>query len=142
MIDSGATFLAKILLVEDNEMNRDMLSRRLARKGYEVVLACDGQAGVDMADSEAPDLVLMDMSLPVLDGWEATRRLKANERTRHLPVIALTAHAMSGDRDKALEAGCNDYDTKPIDLARLLGKIETLLAASAERKDPAGAPPP
>ena len=132
--------MAKILLVEDNEMNRDMLSRRLARKGYEVVLACDGQAGVDMAETEAPDLVLMDMSLPVLDGWEATRRLKANERTRHLPVIALTAHAMSGDRDKALEAGCNDYDTKPIDLARLLGKIETLLAASAERKASAGAP--
>ena len=140
MIVSGATHLAKILLVEDNEMNRDMLSRRLARKGYEVVLACDGQAGVDMAESEAPDLVLMDMSLPVLDGWEATRRLKANERTRHLPVIALTAHAMSGDRDKALEAGCNDYDTKPIDLARLLGKIETLLAASAARNDSTGAP--
>lgn len=121
--------MAKILLVEDNEMNRDMLSRRLVRKGYEVVLAFDGQAGVDLAATEAPDLILMDMSLPVLDGWEATRRLKADPATRHVPVIALTAHAMSGDRDKALEAGCNDYDTKPIDLARLLGKIETLLAA-------------
>lgn len=131
--------MAKILLVEDNEMNRDMLSRRLARKGYEVALACDGQAGVDMASSEAPDLILMDMSLPLLDGWEATRRIKANDATRHVPVIALTAHAMSGDRDRALEAGCNDYDTKPIDLARLLGKIETLLAASAASKDSAGA---
>ena len=131
--------MAKILLVEDNEMNRDMLSRRLARKGYDVALACDGQAGVDMATSEAPNLILMDMSLPVLDGWEATRRLKANSATQHVPVIALTAHAMSGDRDKAIEAGCNDYDTKPIDLARLLGKIETLLAASAVRKDSAGA---
>lgn len=139
MTVSGSTPLAKILLVEDNEMNRDMLSRRLERKGYEVVLACDGQAGVDMASSEAPDLILMDMSLPVLDGWEATRRLKANASTQHVPVIALTAHAMSGDRDKALEAGCNDYDTKPIDLARLLGKIETLLVASAARKDSAGA---
>lgn len=134
--------MAKILLVEDNEMNRDMLSRRLTRKGYEIVLAFDGQAGVDMAGSEAPDLILMDMSLPVLDGWEATRRIKAAPATRHLPVIALTAHAMSGDRDKAIEAGCNDYDTKPIDLARLLGKIETLLTASAVRKDSAGAPSP
>ena len=132
--------MAKILLVEDNEMNRDMLSRRLVRKGYEIVLACDGQAGVDMAGSEAPDLILMDMSLPVLDGWEATRRIKASPATRHVPVIALTAHAMSGDRDKAIEAGCNDYDTKPIDLARLLGKIEALLAASPVRKDSAGAP--
>ncbi|HUR92614.1 MAG TPA: response regulator [Gemmatimonadaceae bacterium] len=131
--------MAKILLVEDNEMNRDMLSRRLVRKGYEVVLACDGQAGVDMATADCPDIILMDMSLPVLDGWEATRRLKANESTRHVPVIALTAHAMSGDRDKAIEAGCNDYDTKPIDLARLLGKIETLLAEAAVRKDSAGA---
>ena len=136
MTGSGGATLAKILLVEDNEMNRDMLSRRLERKGYEVVLACDGQAGVDMAASELPDLILMDMSLPVLDGWQATRRLKANPATRHVPVIALTAHAMSGDRDKALEAGCNDYDTKPIDLARLLGKIETLLAA----RPSAGAP--
>src|SRR5687767_3527359 len=121
-------------------MNRDMLSRRLVRKGYEIVLACDGQAGVDMAVSETPDLILMDMSLPVLDGWEATRRIKAAPATRDVPVIALTAHAMSGDRDKAIEAGCNDYDTKPIDLARLLGKIETLLAASLVRKDSAGAP--
>jgi len=119
--------MPKILLVEDNEMNRDMLSRRLLRKGYEVVLAVDGQGGVEMAQSEAPDLVLMDMSLPVLDGWEATRRLKADAATRHIPVIALTAHAMSGDRGKALEAGCDDYDTKPVELPRLLGKIKTLL---------------
>ena len=119
--------MPKILLVEDNEMNRDMLSRRLQRKGYEVVLAVDGQSGVEMAKTEAPDLVLMDMSLPVLDGWEATRRLKADAATRHIPVIALTAHAMSSDREKALEAGCDDYDTKPVELARLLGKIEALL---------------
>jgi CheY-like chemotaxis protein len=123
--------MTKILLVEDNEMNRDRLSRRLERKGYQVVLALDGLSGVEMAAAEAPDLVLMDMSLPVVDGWEATRRLKAAPGTRHLPVIALTAHAMSSDRDKALEAGCNDYDTKPIDLPRLLGKIEALLAAAA-----------
>ena len=119
-----------ILLVEDNEMNRDMLSRRLERHGYRVVVAVDGQSGVEMALSEAPDLVLMDMSLPVLDGWEATRRLKAAPATRHVPVIALTAHAMSGDRERALEAGCDDYDTKPIELPRLLGKIEALLAAA------------
>lgn len=123
--------LMKILLVEDNEMNRDMLSRRLERKGYEVHLALDGQSGVDLAISMAPDLVLMDMSLPVLDGWEATRRLKGSPATRQIPIIALTAHAMSSDRDKALEAGCNDYDTKPIDLPRLLGKIEALLGTSA-----------
>jgi two-component system cell cycle response regulator DivK len=123
--------MTKILLVEDNEMNRDMLSRRLERKGYQVVLAVDGLSGVEMATTEAPDLVLMDMSLPVLDGWEATRRLKAAPGTRHLPVIALTAHAMSSDREKALEAGCDDYDTKPIELPRLLGKMEALLAASA-----------
>jgi len=123
--------MSKILLVEDNEMNRDMLSRRLARKGYQVVLAVDGQSGVEMAQTEAPDLVLMDMSLPVLDGWEATRRLKAAPATQHIPVIALTAHAMSSDRDKALEAGCDDYDTKPVELARLLGKIEALLSRSA-----------
>ena len=116
--------MTKILLVEDNEMNRDMLSRRLERRGYQVVLAVDGQSGVEMALSEGPDLVLMDMSLPVLDGWEATRRLKAAQATRHIPVIALTAHAMSSDREKALQAGCDDYDTKPIDLARLLPKIE------------------
>ena len=117
----------KILLVEDNEMNRDMLSRRLERKGYEVVLAVDGPSGIEMAQSEAPDLVLMDMSLPLLDGWEATRRLKADAQTQHIPVIALTAHAMSSDREKALEAGCDDYDTKPVELPRLLGKIEALL---------------
>ena len=123
--------MTKILLVEDNEMNRDMLSRRLERRGYQVVLAVDGQQGVDLALSEAPDLVLMDMSLPVLDGWEATRRLKAAPETRGLPVIALTAHAMSSDRGKALAAGCDDYDTKPIDLPRLLGKIEALLASAS-----------
>lgn len=122
-----------VLLVEDNEMNRDMLSRRLERKGYRVLIACDGEAGVAMAESENPDIVLMDMSLPVLDGWEATRRLKARPETRHIPVIALTAHAMSGDRDRALEAGCNDYDTKPIDLPRLLGKMEALLGAGTPR---------
>ena len=120
-----------ILLVEDNEMNRDMLSRRLERKGYRVVLAADGLRGVEMAASHAPDLVLMDMSLPVLDGWEATRRLKAAPATRHVPVIALTAHAMAGDRERALQAGCDDYDTKPIELPRLLGKIEALLGGSA-----------
>ena len=119
--------MLKILLVEDNEMNRDMLSRRLQRRGYEVILAFDGESGVAMARTDAPDLVLMDMSLPVLDGWEATRRLKADPATRHIPVIALTAHAMSSDRDKALEAGCDDYDTKPIELPRLLVKIATLL---------------
>lgn len=119
--------MSKILLVEDNEMNRDMLSRRLQRRGYEVVLAVDGPSGVKMAQTESPDLVLMDMSLPVLDGWEATRRLKTDAVTKHIPVIALTAHAMSGDREKALEAGCDDYDTKPVELPRLLGKIEALL---------------
>jgi CheY-like chemotaxis protein len=118
----------KILLVEDNEMNRDMLSRRLQRKGYEVVMAVDGGQGVAMAQSEAPDLILMDMSLPVLDGWEATRQIKAAPETQSIPVIALTAHAMSGDREKALAAGCDDYDTKPIELPRLLEKMETLLA--------------
>jgi CheY-like chemotaxis protein len=127
----------KILLVEDNEMNRDMLSRRLERKGYRVVIAVDGQSGVELAGTEAPDLVLMDMSLPVLDGWEATRRLKGDPATAHLPVIALTAHAMSGDRERALAAGCDDYDTKPIELPRLLGKIEALLGAPSAR----GAPP-
>jgi CheY-like chemotaxis protein len=122
--------MPKILLVEDNEMNRDMLSRRLQRRGYQVVLAVDGQSGVEMAQTQAPDLVLMDMSLQVLDGWEATRRLKDAAPTRHIPIIALTAHAMSGDRDKALEAGCDDYDTKPVELPRLLGKIEALLGRS------------
>ena len=119
--------MAKILLVEDNDMNRDMLSRRLLRKGYEVVMALDGQQAVEMAAAEKPDLILMDMSLPVLDGWEATRRIKAAAETRGIPVIALTAHAMSGDREKALEAGCDDYDTKPIDLPRLLEKMTAAL---------------
>jgi CheY-like chemotaxis protein len=120
--------MAKILLVEDNEMNRDMLSRRLLRKGFDVVMAEDGAVGVARAFSEAPAVILMDMSLPVIDGWEATRRLKADPATAHIPVIALTAHAMSEDRDKAMAAGCDDYDTKPIDLERLLGKIAGLLA--------------
>ena len=119
--------MAKILLVEDNDMNRDMLSRRLLRKGYEVVMALDGQQAVEMAAAEKPDLILMDMSLPVLDGWEATRRIKAAAETRGIPVIALTAHAMSGDREKALESGCDDYDTKPIDLPRLLAKMTAAL---------------
>jgi CheY-like chemotaxis protein len=119
--------MPKILLVEDNEMNRDMLSRRLIRKGYEVVMALDGQQAIDMAASERPDVILMDMSLPVIDGWEATRRVKAADGTRGIPVIALTAHAMAGDREKALEAGCDDYDTKPIDLPRLLEKITAVL---------------
>ena len=117
----------KLLLVEDNEMNRDILTRRLKRRGYHVVVAADGEEGVAMAQTEAPDLILMDMSLPVLDGWEATRRLKSLPQTRSIPVIALTAHAMRGDREKALKAGCDDYDTKPIQLPRLLGKITTLL---------------
>jgi two-component system, cell cycle response regulator DivK len=120
--------LAKILLVEDNEMNRDMLSRRLERKGYEVAIAVDGGQGVELARSVAPDLILMDMSLPVLDGWEATRQLKGDGQTSSIPIIALTAHAMSGDREKALEAGCDDYDTKPIELPRLLQKIQVMLA--------------
>jgi two-component system cell cycle response regulator DivK len=120
--------MPKILLVEDNEMNRDMLSRRLVRKGYEVVCAVDGGEGVSMASSESPDLILMDMSLPVLDGWAATRQLKADRATQSIPVIALTAHAMDGDEQKAREAGCDDYDTKPVELPRLLGKIEVLLA--------------
>ncbi len=119
--------MPRILLVEDNEMNRDMLSRRLSRRGFEVAIAEDGQKGVDMAQSENPDLVLMDMSLPVVDGWEATRRLKASEETKHIPIIALTAHAMSGDREKTLKAGCDDYDTKPIEMPRLLEKINALL---------------
>jgi two-component system cell cycle response regulator DivK len=126
--------MPKILLVEDNEMNRDMLSRRLERRGYEVVIAVDGGQGVDLALSARPDLVLMDMSLPVIDGWEATRQIKGREATRALPVIALTAHAMSGDREKALEAGCDDYDTKPIELPRLLGKIEALLGPAGRPK--------
>ena len=119
--------MAKLLLVEDNEMNRDMLSRRLQRRGYEVIIAVDGEQGLNIAQSESPDLILMDMSLPLIDGWEATRRLKGAPETQAIPVLALTAHAVSGDREKALEAGCDDYDTKPIDFARLLEKIEALL---------------
>ncbi len=119
--------MVKILLVEDNEMNRDMLSRRLTRNGFEVMVAVDGGEGLAMALREKPDLILMDMSLPVMDGWEATRRIKGAPETKDIPVIALTAHAMAGDRDKALEAGCDDYDSKPVELERLLGKIERLL---------------
>lgn len=125
--------MTKILLVEDNEMNRDMLSRRLLRKGYEVVLAVNGEEAVQLATADLPQLILMDMSLPVIDGWEATRRIKAAAPTAHIPIIALTAHAMAGDRDKAIAAGCDDYDTKPIELERLLGKIESLVG----RKSPA-----
>jgi len=119
--------MVKILLVEDNEMNRDMLSRRLQRRGYEVVMATDGEQAITMAQAESPALILMDMSLPTLDGWEATRRLKAAEQTKTIPVIALTAHAMAGDREKSMEAGCDDYDTKPIEFPRLMEKIENLL---------------
>jgi CheY-like chemotaxis protein len=124
--------VAKILLVEDNEMNRDMLSRRLARKGFEVATAVDGRRGVEMAAAEKPDLILMDMSLPVMDGWEATRHVKENPETRMIPVIALTAHAMATDKEKALAAGCDDFDTKPVDLERLLGKINSLIAGTAK----------
>jgi two-component system, cell cycle response regulator DivK len=120
--------MTKILLVEDNEMNRDMLSRRLQKKGYEVVLALDGEEGVTKARVEAPALILMDMSLPGVDGWEATRRIKADPQTNRIPVIALTAHALTSDRDQALAAGCDDFDTKPVEFTRLLAKIETLLA--------------
>jgi CheY-like chemotaxis protein len=119
--------MPKILLVEDNEMNRDMLSRRLQRKGYGVVIALDGEEALTLAATEDPDLILMDISLPVMDGWEVTRRLKANEQTRHIPVIALTAHALSSDREKAFEIGCDDYDTKPVEFVRLSEKIENLL---------------
>jgi len=118
--------IVKLLLVEDNEMNRDMLSRRLERKGYDLVMAVDGSEGVELAKSSMPDLILMDMSLPVLDGWEATKILKKDEATKNIPIIALTAHAMSGDREKAMDAGCDEYDTKPIDLTRLLEKITSL----------------
>ncbi|HEV7571703.1 MAG TPA: response regulator [Thermoanaerobaculia bacterium] len=124
--------MTTILIVEDNEMNRDMLSRRLMRKGYDVLLAVDGEMGLEVARKNTPDLILMDMSLPVVDGWEATRRLKADDRLKQIPVIALTAHAMANDRDKALEAGCNDYDTKPIELPRLLAKMEALLTSKLE----------
>ncbi|MBI3948806.1 MAG: response regulator [Armatimonadetes bacterium] len=124
--------MAKILLVEDNEMNRDMLSRRLARRGFDVVVAVDGAQAVAMASSEAPDTILMDLSLPVMDGWEATRQLKAAPETRPIPIIALTAHAMSGDREKAIEAGADDYDSKPIEFPRLLSKIEACLQKGAQ----------
>ena len=123
--------MQKILLVEATEMHRDMLSRRLIRNGYEVLLATDGQQGVNMALSELPDIILMDMSLPVIDGWEATRQVRANDATRKIPVIALTAHAMAGDREKAMEAGCDDYDTKPVEITRLLGKMTALLGSAA-----------
>jgi len=119
--------MARILLVEDNDLNRDMLSRRLQRKGHEVLMAADGMQGLLMAESETPDLVLLDMSLPVIDGWEAARRLKASPATAHVPIIALTAHAMSGDRERAIAAGCDDYDTKPVDFPQLLAKIDKLV---------------
>ena len=119
--------MPKILLVEDNELNRDMLSRRLIRRGYDITIAVDGREALEKAVSDSPDLILMDLSLPEIDGWEATRRLKADAATQHIPVIALTAHAMSGDREKALDAGCNDFDTKPVELSRLIEKIDALL---------------
>ena len=125
--------MSKLLLVEDNEMNRDMLSRRLMRRSYEVVISVDGEEGLTLARTESPDLILMDMSLQILDGWEATRRLKADPATANIPIIALTAHAMSSDRDKALEAGCDDYDTKPVEMPRLLEKIEELLRRGNSR---------
>ena len=124
--------VVKILIVEDNEMNRDMLSRRLSRKGFEIALAEDGASGVDMATSESPDLILMDMSLPIIDGWEATQKIKANESTSKIPIIALTAHAMESDREKALAAGCDDYDTKPVELPRLLDKINHLIGSGSD----------
>jgi CheY-like chemotaxis protein len=118
--------MAKVLLVEDNEANRDMLTRRLQRRGFVVVFAVDGAEGVAMSKTELPDIVLMDMSLPVMNGWEATRAIKADAATRHIPVVALTAHSMAGDREKAMEAGCDDYDTKPVELPRLLEKMAAL----------------
>ena len=124
--------MPKILLIEDNEMNRDMLSRRLTRKGFEIAIAEDGERGVEMAQSESPSLILMDISLPVMDGYEATRQIKANPTTRSIPIVALTAHAMSGDREKCLEAGCDEYETKPVDLPRLLEKIEKLLVGESD----------
>lgn len=123
--------MPKILLVEDNEMNRDMLSRRLVRKGYDVFIAVDGAEGVEKSISEEPDLILMDMSLPVLDGWQATTQIKANSETQNIPVIAMTAHAMAGDREKCLAAGCDEYDTKPVEFPRLLDKIQKLLTNKA-----------
>ncbi len=130
--------MAKILIVEDNELNRDMLSRRLIRRGYAVVIAADGAAGVSMALSELPDLILLDMSLPVLDGWEAARRIKAEPATRGIPIVALTAHAMAGDEARARSAGCDEFDTKPIDLPRLLGKIEGCLGTASGLEPAAG----
>lgn len=124
--------MPKILLIEDNEMNRDMLSRRLQRKGFDVEVAVDGQQGIDAANQDRPDLIIMDMSLPVLDGWEATRQLKADPKTQDIPIIGLSAHAMAGDREKALDAGCDDYDTKPVELPRLLAKVELMLKRSAK----------
>ena len=136
--------MAKILIVEDNEMNRDMLSRRLERRGYTTVIAINGVDGVEKARTDTPDLILMDMSLPVIDGWEASQRIKADPATAKIPIIALTAHAMVSDREKALKAGCNDYDTKPVDLPRLLGKIEALLnrPPSTPPTAPAASAPP
>jgi CheY-like chemotaxis protein len=122
--------MPKILLVEDNEMNRDMLSRRLERKGHQVLVAMDGQQGIAIAQAETPDLILMDMSLPILDGWSATRQLKASPQTQSIPIIALTAHAMAGDQDRCFEAGCDDYDTKPVEFSRLMAKIQTLLGGA------------
>lgn len=124
--------LAKILIVEDNDLNRDMLSRRLARKGYQIAQAMDGPSGIELAAAESPDLILMDLSLPQIDGWEATRRIKANDATAGIPIIALTANAMATDRARAMEAGCDDYDTKPVEMVRLLGKIEKALASDGE----------
>ncbi|HET7434252.1 MAG TPA: response regulator [Thermoanaerobaculia bacterium] len=128
--------MTTILIVEDNEMNRDMLSRRLQKRGFEIILALEGQAGIDAAAASKPDLILMDLSLPVMDGWQATQRLKADSDLRQIPVIALSAHAMETDREKALQAGCDDFDTKPIDMPRLMAKIEALLAPRAERISP------
>ena len=125
--------MARILLVEDNEMNRDMLSRRLAKRSHEVIIAVDGREALELAEAQLPDLILMDLSLPVLDGWEATRRLKALPATRAIPIIALTAHALSGEREKALAVGCDEFDTKPIDFAALLSKIEALLVRRPRR---------
>ena len=124
--------MPKVLVVEDNEMNRDMLARRLQRRGYEVIVSVDGEDGVNKARSDSPDIILMDMDLPVLDGWAATRQLKASPETQSIPVIALTAHAMAGDREKALEAGCDDYDTKPVEFSRLTEKIESLLGKGSD----------
>jgi two-component system, cell cycle response regulator DivK len=132
--------MTTILIVEDNEMNRDMLSRRLKRRGYEVLVAADGEMGIDLARTHAPHLILMDMSLPLIDGWEVTRRLKADETLKHIPIIALTAHAMATDREKAIEAGCDDYDTKPIELTRLLAKMITLLLGAPSLPHAASVP--